>query len=355
MRVLSQVGPILDTALDRTIAPGYSRIGFAVRSRLWGGETVPRLDGHTVAITGATSGLGEAAATALAALGATVLLLVRDLERGERARARIASRMGTGEADVHLYACDLADLSSVRRCAEEVAGGHPRLRVLINNAGVLPAARELSADGIELTFATNVVGPFLLTELLVPALAAAAPSRVINVSSGGMYSQRIRLADLQMERSEFDGVVAYARSKRAQVMLTDQWAQRLGPLGILVHAMHPGWVDTPGVRSSLPRFHRITKHVLRTPEQGADTVVWLAAAELPGIVTGGFWHDRRQRPKHVLGRTRETPGERELLWRRCAELSGWDPAAPAGGHASEAATATTQVEVSGWRGTEPAS
>jgi NAD(P)-dependent dehydrogenase (short-subunit alcohol dehydrogenase family) len=324
----SGVSSALDTALDRTIAPGYSRIGFEIRRRLWGDEHLPRLDGQTVAITGATSGLGESAAVGVAVLGATVLLLVRDRERGEGARARIAAAAGDASAvreRLHLIECDVADRGSVRRGAEEILEHHPRVRVLINNAGVLPAERTLSPDGIELTFATNVVGPFLLTGLLVPALAAAAPARVINVSSGGMYSQRIKVDDLEMEHEAFDGVVAYARSKRAEVILAGMWAQRLRPLGIFAHSMHPGWVDTPGVQTSLPRFHRLTKPILRTPEQGADTIVWLAAAELPGIVTGGFWHDRRQRTKHVLGRTRETAAEREQLWRRCAELAGWDP------------------------------
>jgi dehydrogenase/reductase SDR family protein 12 len=221
--------------------------------------------------------------------------------------------------------CDLAELASVRRCAAAIAESAPALSVLVNNAGVLTAARELSADGIELTFATNVVGPFLLTNLLVPVLAAAAPARVINVSSGGMYAQRLRVDDLEMERGEFDGVTAYARSKRAEVVLTGLWAERLRPRGIFVHAMHPGWVDTPGVHSSLPGFYRLTKPILRTPEQGADTIVWLATAQLPGVVTGGFWHDRRRRPTHLLPRTRETEAERALLWNRCVALSGYDP------------------------------
>jgi short-subunit dehydrogenase len=140
-----------------------------------------------------------------------------------------------------------------------------------------------------------------------------------------MYAQRLAIDDLQMERGEFDGVTAYAASKRAEVDLTELWAQRLRGLGIFVHAMHPGWVDTPGVKASLPRFHRVTKPLLRTPEQGADTIVWLATAELPGIVTGGFWHDRRRRPTHLLRKTRETDVERALLWKRCVELSGYDP------------------------------
>ena len=130
----------------------------------------------------------------------------------------------------------------------------------------------------------------------------------------------------------------YARTKRAQVILTELWAKRLAGTGVVVHAMHPGWVDTPGVASSLPRFHRLTGPLLRSPEQGADTIVWLGAAAEPGESSGGFWHDRRRRPTHRVPWTRETPEDRERLWRECERLTGWhavprpgsDPRAPIG-------------------------
>ena len=182
----------------------------------------------------------------------------------------------------------------------------------------------MSPNGIELTFATNVLGPFLLTSLLLPRLERSAPSRIINVSSGGMYTQPLRVDDLQSDRGEFDGPTAYARTKRAQVTLTQLWAQRLEGRGVVVHTMHPGWADTPGVRSSLPAFYRLTRPLLRTPEQGADTIVWLGAADEPGRSTGLFWHDRRPRPTHLLPWTRETQREREQLWAQCVQLSGWE-------------------------------
>ena len=119
--------------------------------------------------------------------------------------------------------------------------------MLVNNAGALASERTLSVDGIELTFATNVLGPFLLTNLLLPLLEQSKPARIVNVSSGGMYTQRIHLDDLQMDHEEFDGPTAYARAKRAQVILTELWAERLQDTGVVVHAMHPGWVDTPGL------------------------------------------------------------------------------------------------------------
>ena len=136
-----------------------------------------------------------------------------------------------------------------------------------------------------------------------------------------MYSQRIAVDDLQMKREPYDGTTAYARTKRGQVILTELWAERLRPRGIVVHAMHPGWADTPGVASSLPRFYKVMKPLLRTPAQGADTVVWLCASDKAAKSTGRFWHDRKPRPTHRLRRTEETPEEREALWSRLSELS----------------------------------
>jgi dehydrogenase/reductase SDR family protein 12 len=144
-------------------------------------------------VTGATSGLGLAAAEGYARLGATVWLVVRSEARGAQARAAVLERFGA--RDVHVGLCDLSDLDSVRHFAERFAAQAERLDVLVNNAGVLPATRTMSPNGIELTFATNVLGPFLLTNLLLPLLEQSAPARIINVSSGGMYTRRFRVDD----------------------------------------------------------------------------------------------------------------------------------------------------------------
>ena len=309
-------GPLLDTALDLSVVGGYSNVGYRVRSRGW--DPLPRMDGRVVLITGGTSGLGLAAAEGFARLGATVWMAVRNRDRGEDARAQVVEQVG--EADVRLEECDLSDLDSVRRFAERLTAETSRLDVLVNNAGVLTQRRELSADGIELTLATNVIGPFLLTKQLIPLLEQSAPSRIINVSSGGMYTRGLRVDDLQTERDEFDGPTVYARTKRAEVVLTEMWARCLAASGIRVHSMHPGWADTPGVRSSLPRFHRVTRPLLRSPEQGADTIVWLGSAAEPGQSTGGFWHDRRRRPTHLLPGTRESEADRDRLWAECVAL-----------------------------------
>jgi len=287
---------------------------------------VPSMAGRTVLVTGATSGIGRAAAQSFAQLGARVLILARDPQRGEQAARDIVKAAG-GDADIVSIGGDLASLDSVHAAAEHLAATEPALDVLVNNAGVLPANRQESADGIELTFATNVLGMYALTERLIPLLEVGAPSRIINVSSGGMYTQRLDVDDLQTRHRSYDGPAVYARTKRAEVVLTDTWAQRLAGGGIVVHAMHPGWVATPGVASSLPRLHRVMGPLLRTPQQGADTIVWLAAADEPGRSSGGFWHDRRRRPTERLPGTRTSAADAARLLDACRTLAG-EAAAP---------------------------
>lgn len=319
------VASALDTALDLSVVGGYTRLGYRIRSHVLNWDPPPRMDGRTVLVTGATSGLGFAAATGFARLGATVHLAVRNRERGEDARARILEH---GTAEVHVGVCDLSHLSGVRAFVDAFTADNPRLDLLVNSAGVLTQKRELSPDGIELMLATNVIGPFLLTNLLIPLLKPSAPARIINVSSGGMYTQKIRVDDLQSERGEFDGPAVYARSKRAEVVLTELFARKLVGSGVVAHSMHPGWADTGGIRDALPRFYRVTRPLLRTADQGADTIVWLGAAEEPAETSGGFWHDRRRRTTHLLPGTRETDEDRRLLWARCEALSGVGVGAP---------------------------
>jgi NAD(P)-dependent dehydrogenase (short-subunit alcohol dehydrogenase family) len=325
---------LVDTILDRTVVGGYTNAGYWIRNRMWSAEAEPRMDGKVVLVSGATSGIGLAAAEGFARLGASVRLLVRSEERGERARAEILAR--TGNNEVQLDLCDVSDLGAVRRFASSFSTEAPRLDVLVNNAGLMASDREVSVDGVELAFATNVLGPFLLTNLLIPLLERSAPARIINVSSGGMYTQKLEVKDPLSEHGTYDGPAVYARTKRAEVVLTELWAQRLDGTGVVVHAMHPGWVDTPGIQSSLPQFYRATRRLLRTPEQGADTIVWLGSAPEPARSTGGFWHDRRERPTHRVPWTKEAEEDRRRLWAECERLSGWhDAGFPAGANSDD--------------------
>jgi len=312
----------LDTLLDRLVVPGYSRIGYAVRRRVdW--PPAPRpdaLDGRTVAITGANSGLGLAATIGAARLGAQVRMLCRDVERGERARRQVL-RDCPG-AHVVVDECDLSDAKSVRAAAAVIRKEHAGLHGLVHNAGVLPPQRTETADGHELTVATHVLGPHLLTAELRAVLAGEPDARVIFVSSGGMYAQRLRSDDPEFHRGEYDGVTAYARTKRMQVVLAQLWAEQLAEQHVAVHAMHPGWADTPGVTESLPRFARFAGPLLRTPEQGADTIVWLMAADEPGRTSGLFWHDRRPRPTSYVPLTRHSAAQAAAFWEYCNTATG---------------------------------
>ena len=311
------MGAILDAVLDRTILFSFDRSGFLRHAGRFGPRDLDvDLTGRVCVVTGANSGIGRAAATALAVRGAEVWLLCRDRGRGEEAVASI--RKATGNRRVHLAVVDVSRLAAVRAFAEGFAPA--RVDVLIHNAGVLPATRQESPEGLELTLATNVIGPFLLTHLLQAKLAAATGARVIFVSSGGMYAQRLSLDDLQWTERQFDGVSAYAQTKRMQVILTELLARRWARARIAVHAMHPGWADTPSVRSSIPRFWQLMRKRLRTPEEGADTIVWLAVA--PALPSGRFWFDRAPQPTHLLPFTAERPRDRARLWHMCTRLAG---------------------------------
>ncbi|GAA4417828.1 SDR family oxidoreductase [Actinokineospora soli] len=314
---------VLDTVLDRAVVPGYTRIGYAVRSRFWPADPPPgALDGRTALVTGANSGLGKSTVAGLAGLGATVHMVVRDREKGLAARAEILEACPNVHLEVAV--CDVADLTSVRAFAEEFLGAHGSLDVLVHNAGTLPSRRAETADGNETALATHVFGPFLLTALLRPALAAAR-GRVVFVTTGGIYTSGLHVDDPQFATGGYSGTRAYARTKRMQVVLAEQWARRLTGDGVVVHSMHPGWAETPGVAASLPGFNKVMGPLLRTPDEGSDTVVWLAAAREPGSLTGRFWHDRRERPTHLAPWTRETAEQRAALWDLCVARTGTDP------------------------------
>ncbi len=310
----------LDTVLDRTVVPGYTRIGFRVRSGAWSADD-PRpgsLAGRRCLVTGAGSGLGKHTVLELARLGATVHLLVRTEDKGRAALEEVAAAVPG--AELHLERCDVSDLSAVRAFAEDFRGRAPALDVLVHNAGVMPPERQESADGHEVTLATHVLGPVLMTELLRPLLAAAH-GRVVLVSSGGMYTQKLPIDDPEYTRGDYSGTKAYARTKRIQVALLPLLQERWAADGITVAAMHPGWVNTPGVTESLPAFDKVMKSLLRHVHEGADTVVWLAATE-PAPRGGLFWHDRAPRPVHYLPFTRESEPDRWRMWRYVRDAAG---------------------------------
>ncbi|MGD2101923.1 MAG: SDR family NAD(P)-dependent oxidoreductase [Acidimicrobiia bacterium] len=295
---------------------GFTNLGYRWHARDHRPITTD-MSGQTVLITGATGGLGKAAATGIAALGARTVIVGRNGEKLAQTQRELAG-------DVVGYQADLSLLSEIRRLAESILAEEGRIDVLINNVGVLLPTREVTDEGIETTLATDLAGHFLLTNLLTPRLLESTPARIVNVTSGGMYSERIRPHDLQFETREYKGTAAYAHAKRGQVILTEMWAERLAGTGVTVNAMHPGWAKTSGVERSLPTFNKLMRPLLRTSAQGADTMVWLASSPDVGRKTGELWFDRELAPKHLVDRTREDPDDRAALWQALVDLTESD-------------------------------
>ncbi|WP_228771537.1 SDR family NAD(P)-dependent oxidoreductase [Actinokineospora iranica] len=442
---MSVAAKVLDAVLDRTVVPGYTRLGYAVRSRFWPADPAPdALEGCVVLVTGMNSDLGKAAVVGLARLGATVHMLVNDLEEGERGRLDIAEKVP--DAHLELEECDLADLRAVHEFAERFLGSHGSLDVLVHNAGALPpdqrpaatvtdsagtnqaaaetwppherdlsraseaapantaapanavgptdtgapgndatdasanavvgnlgaaadgpgageatdlggadeagvpagsreavdvgragvggttgldeagtaagkgAATDGSAGPGEDAIVRHVLGPFLLTGLLRPALAAAK-GRVVFVTSGAAYTHPLRGDDARLAGGEHGGK-GDGRIKRMQVVLAEQWAHRLADDGVVVHSAQPGWAEVPGVTALVPGADKVVGSLLRTPEQAADTVVWVAAADEPGRSNGHLWQDRAIRPTHYLPWQHDDPRSRKDLWDLCERETG---------------------------------
>jgi NAD(P)-dependent dehydrogenase (short-subunit alcohol dehydrogenase family) len=280
-----------------------------------GGAVGADLAGKTCVVTGASAGIGLATARELARLGARVVMAVRNPEKGERARRSV---MGATGREVEMAVVDLASRRSIHAFAQDLAARHPRLDVLVNNAGIWSASRRLSPDGVELVWATNVLGYFLVTDLLLPRLRAAGRARVVNVAS--QLAGDLDLGDVQFERRPWSGRAAYAQSKQADRMLTWALARRLSGTGVTANAMHPGFVATEifGKGGGLVSLGAslYSKIGGRRPEEGADTVVWLAAS--PDVENRGglFWIDRQER----RCRFRDERGE-EALWALCRDMS----------------------------------
>jgi NAD(P)-dependent dehydrogenase (short-subunit alcohol dehydrogenase family) len=310
---------VLGALLDRSIVFSFDRTGYRRHARAFPpGELEVDASGRVAIVTGASSGIGIEIARGLLARGAEVVLAVRDVDKGERVRAEL----GAIGARASVCRLDVSDLASVRRFASELP--HERLDVLVHNAGSLVDRETRTPDGLEVTVATHLVGPFLLSHLLWPRLRASSDARLIHVASGGLYAERLDVATLFDGEGSFDGVRQYARAKRAQLVVTEEIARRAreGGAPVAVSAMHPGWADTPGVRTALPRFFAITRAILRTPAEGADTVLFLALAARARDAGGRFFFDRAAVPAHLRASTHEPSGERERLWARLVAITG---------------------------------
>ena len=276
------------------------------------------MNGKVVLITGGTSGIGKAAAKALAGMGAEVVVTGRNRQKGEGALQEIRSESGNNR--VSLLLADLAAQSEVRRLAKEFRASHDRLDVLVNNAGLYKTRLTETPDGIEMTLSVNYLAPFLLTNLLLDLLKKSAPSRVINVSSEAERWGKIDLDDLQSER-RYRGFPVYGKSKLANIMFTYELAERLRGTGVTANCMHPGSVNTnmgKNERGVGILLFRAFKPFMRSPKKGADTLVYLAASPDVQGRTGEYFIDRE-----VATPSKEAYDGtlREQLWEVSEELT----------------------------------
>jgi NAD(P)-dependent dehydrogenase (short-subunit alcohol dehydrogenase family) len=305
---------------DKLVLPGlfkFTRRGFIAGKSRWTGITTDLSD-KNVLITGATSGIGAAAARSLGRLGANLIVVARNEKKAQHFSELLVSE---GCKAPRIEIADLSLMQDVRNLIQRLIQRGEPIHVLINNAGALFNQRVVTAEGIEQSFATLLLSPYLLTEGLKPLLVQAVGARVINVTSGGMYTTPVVLQDLEYEHEDYNGSKAYARAKRGLVDITEIWAEEWRAEGIIVHSMHPGWADTPAVSHSLPKFYEKTRPWLRTPEQGADTIVWLAATPEAAQTTGLFWLDRTPHSTAIFPGTRSSPETQAALRKKLDEYA----------------------------------
>ncbi|MFL5781541.1 MAG: SDR family oxidoreductase [Thermoleophilaceae bacterium] len=270
------------------------------------------MHGRTVVVTGASSGIGAAGAVELARLGATVVPVGRD----ERRLAEVARKVG-GEG----LRADLASLAGVRRLADELLERCERIDVLVNNAGVMPGRRRLTADGLELTFAVNHLAPFLLTNLLLDHLRESAPARVVTTSSVAHSGGLVDLDDLQLE-SGWSMMRAYSTSKLANVLFTRELARRLEGSGVVANCFHPGVIRTRLTRRANPLLMvgaRLAAPFLGSPKTGAETLVWLASAPEAAELSGGYFENCAPARQSAQSQDDDLAA---ALWERSAALVG---------------------------------
>lgn len=303
---------IAERMAERLVLPGminYTRRGYRQMPSRGLSRYVDGAKPQRIGISGVTSGLGLACAQQLARLGADLVLVGRGTERLAQAAAAIRP-WASHVIRIDCVEAELSSIAATRELAEQLIG--LELDVWINNAGALFDEQALTSDGLERTMAINFVSPALLTQALAPSLARRG-GRIVQVVSGGLYTQGIALDDMAFANEPFNGPKAYARAKRALLDVSQHWAEQYPNLGL--HIMHPGWAATPGVASALPDFNRRLGKRLRTPRQGSDTTVWLASHPIfaNGHLSGRFWFDRAPRPTALVPGTATSATDRQVL------------------------------------------
>lgn len=280
------------------------------------------MDGRLALVTGATGGLGKAVAAGLAREGAAIVVVGRSTARAEEAIAGIRAQVP--DARLEPLACDLSDQASIRRAAADFLSRHERLDVLVNAAGVFRKERHVTPDGLELTFATNVMAYFLLTNLLLDALKRGGAgtdggaARIVNVAS--KYGKtKLNFDDLQTAKGKYSYLRSTPPTMLARVLLTQEFAERLRGTGVVANAVHPGLVKDTGLLQDVGGpFRWITNTLGASAEKAADTAVWLASSPQTAEVSGKLWAKRKELPTPGMG---SDPDARRRLWEACSRLA----------------------------------
>ena len=289
----------------------FTRHGYVTGRKVWAPMS-ERMEGRHVVLTGANSGIGLAAAIDLASAGASLTLVVRDEVKASQTAESI--KEATGRTDIQFEFADLSLLKDTDVLIDRLLAKGDTIDVLINNAGALFNDHTMTSEGLEKSYALLLLSPWRMCERLFPLLKNHDDTaRIINVVSGGMYAERLNLKRLNMTSDGYRGARAYAQCKRALSIMTEVWAERWQHHNIVVNAMHPGWSDTPGVQKSLPLFRRLTRLVLRSHAEGADTVVWMAQSNQAALSTGKLFLDREPRSTYLLGSNVESEEDRKAL------------------------------------------
>jgi NAD(P)-dependent dehydrogenase (short-subunit alcohol dehydrogenase family) len=277
------------------------------------------MKGKVVVITGATSGIGEVAARRLAVMGARIVLVARDAARGQESLARLAQ---SGAGVTHsIYYGDLSRISETKRVAAEIAAAEPRIDVLINNAGALFGTRQVTADNLEQTFATNHMAYFVLTLGLRESLFAASPARVVSTASAAHQGYTLDFDDLQAAKG-YSAIKAYGRSKLCNILFTRELARRWSGKGVTANCLHPGFVASrfgDGSGGLLSRVVRVAKVFAISPEKGAQTIVYLASSPDVGAINGEYFYKCRPATPTAGGRD---DAAAKRLWMESAEIAG---------------------------------
>jgi NAD(P)-dependent dehydrogenase (short-subunit alcohol dehydrogenase family) len=277
------------------------------------------MNGKICLITGATAGIGQVTARSLAQMGATIVMVCRNPEKGEAALEEIKST--SGNPNIELLIADLSSQKEIRRLADEVKARYDRLDVLLNNAGVYIPKRTLTVDGLETTFAVNHLAYFLLTNLLLDVLKQSAPSRIVSVSSGAHFYGKVEFDNLQGER-EYKGVPAYSNSKLENVLFTRELARRLEGTKVTANCLHPGAVATSIFRNTPKPIEWLIKAFTMSPEKGAETSIYLASSpEVEGI-TGKYFEKKHEK---YPSRTAQDDELARNLWEVSEQLTGLKP------------------------------